>query len=286
MQARIPHCAAFRGSRQEILRCGVQSLRMLFVDDEPNIRLTLPEILRLRGHTLHVASNVTEALAALQAYKFDVLISDLNIGSPGDGFTVVSAMRRTQPDCVTLILTGYPGFETALQAIRNQVDDYLVKPTQVQRLVDTIERKLRERTPHRPLPMKRVSEILQDNQKEIIERTLEQLSEKRKGGQRWAEAGLPTVLAAMADVLNGRSLKAGYSEAARYGRTCREQGCDIADVFDEFRLLERAVYEVVQENLLAVDVSNLVPDLRAFNDYVQSVLQHAINAFLEYRIAA
>ncbi|HET9742965.1 MAG TPA: response regulator [Terriglobales bacterium] len=271
---------------QEILRCGVQSLRMLFVDDEPNIRLTLPEILRLRGHTLHVASNVTEALAAIQAYKFDVLISDLNIGSPGDGFTVVSAMRRTQPDCVTLILTGYPGFETALQAIRNQVDDYLVKPTQVQRLVDTIERKLRERTPHRPLPMKRVSEILQDNQKEIIERTLEQLSEKRKGGQRWAEANLPAVLAAMADALNGRSLKAGYNEAARYGRTCRQQGCDIGEVFEEFRALERAVYEVVQENLLCVDVSNLVPDLRAFNDYVQSVLLHAINAFLEHRVAA
>jgi ActR/RegA family two-component response regulator len=39
---------------------------------------------------------------------FDVLISDLNIGHPADGFVVVSAMRRTQPDTLTFILTGYP----------------------------------------------------------------------------------------------------------------------------------------------------------------------------------
>jgi two-component system response regulator PilR (NtrC family) len=100
---------------------------MLFVDDEPSIRLTLPQILRMHGYDVEVASTVTEALAAIQSRKFDVLISDLNIGSAGDGFTVVSAMRRTQPECITLILTGYPGFETALQAIRSQVDDYLVK---------------------------------------------------------------------------------------------------------------------------------------------------------------
>ena len=124
-------------------------LRMLFVDDEPSIRLTLPEILRLHGHHVEVASTVAEALAAIPVRKFDVLISDLNIGNPGDGFTVVSAMRRTQPQCLTLILTGYPGFETALQAIRSQVDDYLVKPTQIELLVDTIERKLKERTPHK-----------------------------------------------------------------------------------------------------------------------------------------
>ena len=70
---------------------------------------------------------------------FDVLLSDLNIGNPGDGLTVVSAMRRTQPEAVTMILTGYPAFETALEAIRQQVDDYIVKPADVPALVRAIE---------------------------------------------------------------------------------------------------------------------------------------------------
>ena len=84
---------------------------ILFVDDEPGIRDTLPAILEQHGFQVTVAATVPEALHAITTGKFDVLISDLNIGAAGDGFTVVSAMRRTQPDCVNFILTGYPAFE-------------------------------------------------------------------------------------------------------------------------------------------------------------------------------
>src|SRR5438067_12302851 len=136
--------------------------RLLFVDDEPNIRLTLPAILKQEGFEVTTAATVPEALDHIIKRTFDVLLADLNIGQPGDGFTVVSAMRRTQPEALTLILTGYPDFDTALQAIRSQVDDYLVKPTHIDRLVETIERKLSDRKPHQPVPVKRVEAILED----------------------------------------------------------------------------------------------------------------------------
>src|SRR5437868_11982343 len=84
--------------------------RLLFVDDETSIRLTLPRILESRGFDVTVASTVPEALAAIQSKKFDVLLSDLNVGNPGDGFTIVSAMLRTQPEATTLIITGFPSF--------------------------------------------------------------------------------------------------------------------------------------------------------------------------------
>jgi hypothetical protein len=51
---------------------------------------------------------------------FDVLLTDLNIGSPADGFILVTAMRRLQPSASTFILTGYPDSQTALEAIREQ----------------------------------------------------------------------------------------------------------------------------------------------------------------------
>ena len=54
------------------------------------------------------------------------LLTDLNIGGPADGFILVSAMRRVQCKAATFILTGYPDFQTALEAIRKQVDDYFV----------------------------------------------------------------------------------------------------------------------------------------------------------------
>src|SRR3954462_13774412 len=112
--------------------------RVLFVDDEPTIRLTLPKILEMHEFEVKAAASVQDALKLIQSEKFDVLLSDLNIGEPSDGFTVVSAMRRVQPDAVTIIITGYPAFETALEAIRGQVDDYIVKPADTEELIDTI----------------------------------------------------------------------------------------------------------------------------------------------------
>ena len=117
--------------------------RILFVDDEAGIRTTLQAILEQHGFQVTTAATVPEALEHLNHATFDVLLSDLNIGQPGDGFTVVSAMRRVQPDAVTFILTGYPDFDTALQAIRSQVDDYLLKPTDVPTLIHAIKRRLR-----------------------------------------------------------------------------------------------------------------------------------------------
>jgi len=121
------------------------SRRLLFVDDEEGIRTTLPAILERRGYQVRVAASVPEALSEMRSHKFDVLVSDFNIGEDGNGFTVIRAMRKTHPNCVAILLTGYPAFETAVQAIEDEVDGYLVKPADIDSLVGTIERKLRVR---------------------------------------------------------------------------------------------------------------------------------------------
>jgi DNA-binding NtrC family response regulator len=119
--------------------------RLLFVDDEEGIRATLPLLLQARGFDVRVAASVPEALSEIKTHKFDVLLSDLNIGKDGDGFTVVQAMRSAHRHCVTVLLTGYPAFESAVQALHDEVDDYFVKPADLDSLVNTIERKLRTR---------------------------------------------------------------------------------------------------------------------------------------------
>ena len=116
--------------------------RILFVDDEPNIRLTLPPVLEEHGFEVKAAGTVADALTQINSSRFDVLISDLNVGESGDGFRVVGAMREKQPACITVILTGYPAFETAVDAIRHKVDDYVVKPLDVEVLVNSLRDKL------------------------------------------------------------------------------------------------------------------------------------------------
>jgi DNA-binding NtrC family response regulator len=132
--------------------------RLLFVDDEPSIRLTLPQILQERGFQVQVAASISEALTAIKAHKFDVLLSDINIDRESDGFTIVHAMRETNPDCVTILLTGYPAFETAVRSIRAEVDDYFTKPADLGAIVSAIDRKLLARGIQRTLPPKKASQ--------------------------------------------------------------------------------------------------------------------------------
>jgi len=85
-----------------------EEIPLLFVDDEDSIRLTLPPLLERNGFQVTSAASVPEALNLIAQRKFQVLLTDLNIGRPGDGFAIVSAMRSTQPDALRFILTGYP----------------------------------------------------------------------------------------------------------------------------------------------------------------------------------
>src|SRR5207244_10187552 len=130
---------------------------LLFVDDEPSIRLTLPPLFQERGVQVQVAANVSEAVGAIKDHRFDVLLSDINIDRESDGFTVVDAMRKANPDAVTILLTGYPAFESAVRSIRVEVDDYFTKPADLDAIVSTIDRKLLARGIERPVPIKKAS---------------------------------------------------------------------------------------------------------------------------------
>jgi len=61
-------------------------------------RFWLGTILETRGYEVTTAGTVAEALAAIQRQSYDVLLSDLNIGEPYDGFTVASATRCLHPN--------------------------------------------------------------------------------------------------------------------------------------------------------------------------------------------
>jgi DNA-binding NtrC family response regulator len=119
--------------------------RILFVDDEDGIRSTLPRILENNGFAVTAVGTVSEALAQVNRTKYDVLLSDLNIKEPEDGFLVIAAMRLFQPKCINIILTAYPTVDNAVQGIRHAIDDYFIKPVDVEDLVNAINQKLNTR---------------------------------------------------------------------------------------------------------------------------------------------
>jgi ActR/RegA family two-component response regulator len=261
--------------------------RLLFVDDEASIRIMLSAILTKRGFEVSVAATVAEALQKITSQKFDVLLSDLNIGNPGDGLTVVSAMRRTQPEAVTMILTGYPAFETALEAIRQQVDDYVVKPADISALVSTIENKLTNPPRQRHLPPpKRVAMILQEHIRRIEDLWLA-LIEKDDALSRAPldrNQRLPHLKGVLEEIIRAAQSYSGEEtpEHKRLKVPRDLDGYTPGMLLSEFCLLRRVISQVVQENLLAVNLSYLVPDLAHVNECLDQQAKAALLVLSDY----
>lgn len=261
--------------------------RVLFVDDEAGIRLTLPAILEHEGFVVSVAASVPEALEIMNHQAFDVLLTDLNIGAPADGFILVSAMRKIQPGAATFILTGYPDFQTALEAIRKQVDDYFVKPADIPTLVSTLKEKI-----HRPrelcqTPCKRLSAVIRENSNAIIEHWLREVGEdERLKSIPISNAAridhFPDLLAELANVLatgNVQVSQASLTTAAVHGVDRAQQGYTIPQLIAETRLLHRVIGTCLQQNLLTMDLSALIPDALKVGEYLQALLEESIRTF-------
>lgn len=262
--------------------------RLLFVDDEEGIRLTLSAILKQKGFDVTTAASVPEALEIIGTQKFSVLLSDLNIGEPGDGFTVVSAMRRVQPEAATFILTGYPDFESALLAIRNQVDDYFTKPADITSLVDRMMKRLHGvRLTDRPLPVRRVTEVLRENASQICEQWLQwvdgtpELAAVPLSRQERTDH-VPDVLDELIQRvhLDSQNIsEAAVAAAEKHGAARCRQGYSIPQVLLEAHLLQRAITSTVQSNLLGIDLSNLIPDLVEIGESLGFLLEVSVRAY-------
>ena len=116
--------------------------RVLLVDDDEVVRMTLTGVLEQSGFAVTCATNVVEALKRISSEPYDALLSDLHMPGAGDGLTVVSAMRHANPSAVTLLLSAFPQMEAATQAILLQADEILVKPMDLTSLVDVIRHRM------------------------------------------------------------------------------------------------------------------------------------------------
>lgn len=260
--------------------------RVLFLDDEENIRATLPLMLETYGFAVTPCGTVPDALRLISHEKFDVLIADLNVGSAGDGFTVVSAMRRTQPAAVNFILTGYPAFETALEAIRQQVDDYLIKPTEIESLVQTIQAKLTDRKPTHGIQPKRLPDIIEQSLDSIVKLWLTAVNKDEEIraiplSDADRQDHVPQLLKQALERARGRQLTPGDTDAAKlHGTLRRQQGYSIPLVVREAKILLRVLADCVQQNLLAIQVSYLIPDMVNVWETVTTELEISLKTFV------
>jgi DNA-binding response OmpR family regulator len=116
-----------------------ERMHILVVDDEERIRLFLVETLQRVGHTVTAVGSGEEALQTLQDTGFDLAILDLRLEGRIDGQRLLEAIRWRWPSTLVIMLTAHGSLESAVEAIREGVDGYLLKPVrpdEVRRAVD------------------------------------------------------------------------------------------------------------------------------------------------------
>jgi CheY-like chemotaxis protein len=261
---------------------------VLLVDDNEQVRTTLGAVLEANQFRVTSAANVSEALQLIGKHKFDVLLSDLHMPGAGDGFTVVSAMRHTNENAITLVFTGYPALKEAMQAILLQADEILVKPMDVAELVELIREKLAKRGKRAPTNIERVASILERDSKATIQNWLARvrlepelmavsLSDEKRTGH------LPKLLSELVHrLLNPRSLgtKAVSNAAVLHGKVRAAQGYSVSSLVEESRILQVSIFETLQNNLGTVDFSLLLLDVMTIADEVDSQLKQTISSFM------
>lgn len=121
-----------------------QPARVLTVDDEASIRLTLTAMLRRAGYDVASAESGEEAVGLLERQTFDLMLVDLKM--PGmDGMQVVAAARQRQPDIAIIVLTGHGSLDTAIEGLHQGVFDYMLKTTEPAQVIERVKAGLEAR---------------------------------------------------------------------------------------------------------------------------------------------
>lgn len=266
----------------------MSATNILCVDDDRSVLRSLENVLIYSGFQVSAVESVPEALELISKQSFDVLLTDLNIGEPGDGFTVVSAMRRVQPRACTFILTGYPDIETAIQAIRSQVDDYFSKPLRVEELLSAISSVQNgKRSPSKLSSPVKVSQLVHNLKAKISEAWLREVLKDSEiaaiplTNEQRADH-LPELLDHLVESMeeHHQGLSARAQETARkHGRTRYQQGYTIPQILFETRILQQVLSATIQAQLLTVDLSTLVPDVFRIGESLQAASELSIRAY-------
>ena len=114
-------------------------ISILIIDDDPNLRKTLSDILRARGYETQAAGDGTEGLALLKQHAVHLALVDLRLPDIS-GLEVLEKIKANQPSIEAIILTGNATLDSAIEATNRGAFSYLQKPYDIDQLLLHIRR--------------------------------------------------------------------------------------------------------------------------------------------------
>ena len=113
--------------------------KILIVDDEPRILLLMKSLLKANGYEVETAKDGPSALEAVRAGGVQIVVTDLRM-QPMDGLTLFREIQALDPSIPVVLLTAYASVETAIEAMKGGIFDYLTKPFKVDEMLACLKR--------------------------------------------------------------------------------------------------------------------------------------------------
>jgi len=143
-----------------------ESPRILLIDDDGSIRRTISMTLAQAGYVVDTSENGRQAIEKAEANFYNLALIDIRLPDM-DGTELLTALNKTTPKMVKIILTGFPALENAIKAINKGVDAYLIKPVNTEELLRIIKEHLDKQKREKEYGQNRIAEFVETRVKEL-----------------------------------------------------------------------------------------------------------------------
>ncbi len=264
-------------------------IKLLLVDDDETVLTGLGAILGAHEFEVVTASNAVEALQHIASQSFDVVLSDLHMPGDGDGLTVVSAMRHTNPKAVTLLLSANPDMTQATAALLRQVDEIVLKPVNAGQILNAIQQRLAQEGPSpRSQTVEAAATVLERESDAITQAWLEKM--QGTGGLTAAPITMEEQCDYLPDALREIVYRLRYPQtlgsmtlfsiaALQHGARRRRQGFPAPLLVEEARALQVVLFQAVQRNLERIGIGQFPGTLMVIADEVNAQLLQSLAGY-------
>jgi DNA-binding NtrC family response regulator len=145
-----------------------EHFRILVVDDDESIRKVLQTILEDSGYYVDTAENAKEAIHKSRQKIYNLALIDIRLPDM-EGTQLLTKMKETTPVMRKIIITGYPSLQNAVEALNKGADAYVMKPFNMEIVLNTIKDQLKRQTDEMKYSQERVTEYIQTRVKELEE---------------------------------------------------------------------------------------------------------------------
>jgi len=155
----------------------VEPARILVIDDDENIRKVLETILADEGYNVETAETAKKGIEKSEHAFFNLALIDVRLPDM-EGIELLSKLRNTKPKMRKIIVTGYPTLQNAIAAVNKGADAYVMKPFDVEKILQTIKEQLKKQEEEKSFSEEKVVEFIETRIKAL--ETAEQSTPKRK----------------------------------------------------------------------------------------------------------